>query len=96
MNGGTCKDLGDEKYECQCTDAYIGDHCELGLHFREFILVQSAIKPYSRIICRYCIWYKSNIVLMFLQILSSNCSCVSLPFFFFTFSVVDIPGLLFG
>lgn len=54
-NGGTCKDLGDEKYECQCTDTYIGDHCELGLYFSEFILIQSAIKPYSRIVCRYCI-----------------------------------------
>ena len=55
MNGGTCKNLGDEKYECQCTDAYIGDHCELGLYFRECILVQREMQLSSRIIYKYCI-----------------------------------------
>ena len=87
MNGGTCKDLGDEKYECQCTDAYIGDHCELGLYFRECILVQSAIKPYSRIICRYCIWYKSNIVLIFF-----TDTLLQLLMFIFTFFFFHLFG----
>lgn len=30
-NGGTCKDLGDEKYECQCTKDYRGYHCEISM-----------------------------------------------------------------
>ena len=31
MNGGTCRDLGDEKYECRCSKDFEGDHCEIGL-----------------------------------------------------------------
>ena len=37
MNGGTCKELGDEKYQCLCTEKYQGDHCEIGLYFIELI-----------------------------------------------------------
>ena len=33
MNGGSCKELGNEKYQCLCANKYIGDHCELGLWF---------------------------------------------------------------
>ncbi|XP_068718689.1 uncharacterized protein [Montipora capricornis] len=29
MNGGTCTELGDEKYQCHCSKDYTGDHCEL-------------------------------------------------------------------
>ena len=35
LNGGTCRELGKDEYNCQCTEDYKGDHCEIGLCFRE-------------------------------------------------------------
>ncbi len=28
VNGGTCKVVNDDTYECECDPGYSGDHCE--------------------------------------------------------------------
>ena len=43
-DGGTCEDLGDEKYDCKCTKDYQGDHYEIGVfvglsYYNESIIV---------------------------------------------------------
>ena len=47
MNGGSCKELEDEKYVCHCSQDYTGDHCELGLYLQKLYKIAYLLRAFG-------------------------------------------------
>jgi hypothetical protein len=76
-NNGTCFDrqdrIGQNSYECQCTEAFYGDHCQNEKRLMEIALLNSTYSPLKHIVQYYDInWPTYTLIRRIQQVYSST------------------------